>query len=156
MIFYHTEILLIFILSGLLLAQKEDSTLVVSDQIIESLVPEPVINYEEFNVIDYLEDLQKNPININTADLIILQKIPELDINYAQLIIQHRVKYGHFFSTNELFTIKGLPKYVINNIKPFITVSDPIKRIDNTKPDRKSTRLNSSHLGISYAVFCLK
>src|SRR5262245_910138 len=23
-------------------------------------------------------------------------------------------------------------------------------------PDRKSTRLNSSHLGISYAVFCLK
>src|SRR5258705_1200383 len=24
------------------------------------------------------------------------------------------------------------------------------------KADRKSTRLNSSHLGISYAVFCLK
>src|SRR5262245_62588892 len=24
------------------------------------------------------------------------------------------------------------------------------------KKDRKSTRLNSSHLGISYAVFCLK
>src|ERR1039458_9269553 len=23
-------------------------------------------------------------------------------------------------------------------------------------PDRKSTRLNSSHLGISYAVFCLR
>src|SRR5438045_9308683 len=26
----------------------------------------------------------------------------------------------------------------------------------NQKVDRKSTRLNSSHLGISYAVFCLK
>src|SRR5258705_8805857 len=25
-----------------------------------------------------------------------------------------------------------------------------------TERDRKSTRLNSSHLGISYAVFCLK
>src|ERR1035441_10755536 len=25
-----------------------------------------------------------------------------------------------------------------------------------TRGDRKSTRLNSSHLGISYAVFCLK
>src|ERR1035441_6765232 len=25
-----------------------------------------------------------------------------------------------------------------------------------TNTDRKSTRLNSSHLGISYAVFCLK
>src|ERR1039458_10507011 len=26
---------------------------------------------------------------------------------------------------------------------------------DTQSPDRKSTRLNSSHLGISYAVFCL-
>src|SRR3712207_8218484 len=27
---------------------------------------------------------------------------------------------------------------------------------DATTPDRKSTRLNSSHANISYAVFCLK
>src|SRR6266571_8181206 len=26
----------------------------------------------------------------------------------------------------------------------------------DTRPDRKSTRLNSSHMSISYAVFCLK
>src|SRR5205814_8630557 len=30
------------------------------------------------------------------------------------------------------------------------------KRNSLQRPDRKSTRLNSSHLGISYAVFCLK
>src|SRR5262245_63207129 len=30
------------------------------------------------------------------------------------------------------------------------------QRRHTAKPDRKSTRLNSSHLGISYAVFCLK
>src|SRR5262245_63960635 len=29
-------------------------------------------------------------------------------------------------------------------------------RVDLLRRDRKSTRLNSSHLGISYAVFCLK
>src|SRR5437899_3466515 len=28
--------------------------------------------------------------------------------------------------------------------------------LDGDDADRKSTRLNSSHLGISYAVFCLK
>src|SRR5205814_10573161 len=28
--------------------------------------------------------------------------------------------------------------------------------LDESESDRKSTRLNSSHLGISYAVFCLK
>src|SRR3989454_4150230 len=35
----------------------------------------------------------------------------------------------------------------------------PITRVENycaTGTDRKSTRLNSSHLVISYAVFCLK
>src|ERR687897_151513 len=34
--------------------------------------------------------------------------------------------------------------------RPQIPVEDP------SGPDRKSTRLNSSHLVISYAVFCLK
>src|SRR2546426_8334709 len=29
-------------------------------------------------------------------------------------------------------------------------------RAKSVRPDRKSTRLNSSHLVISYAVFCLK
>src|SRR5699024_11782212 len=29
-------------------------------------------------------------------------------------------------------------------------------RLHNTAADRKSTRLNSSHVSISYAVFCLK
>src|SRR5256885_10671635 len=38
-----------------------------------------------------------------------------------------------------------------------LTVMDPRPR-DGAEPpaDRKSTRLNSSHLVISYAVFCLK
>src|SRR3712207_8480695 len=30
------------------------------------------------------------------------------------------------------------------------------RRWRKTRPDRKSTRLNSSHANISYAVFCLK
>src|SRR5262245_63485994 len=45
-----------------------------------------------------------------------------------------------------------------------VTVNDPkvagagsvIVRAASDSEDRKSTRLNSSHLGISYAVFCLK
>src|SRR5205814_7946561 len=40
--------------------------------------------------------------------------------------------------------------------RPGLVVGDrPVSR--GARPrDRKSTRLNSSHLGISYAVFCLK
>src|ERR1039458_7175739 len=32
----------------------------------------------------------------------------------------------------------------------------PQSKLSGVETDRKSTRLNSSHLGISYAVFCLK
>src|SRR5262245_63830555 len=35
-------------------------------------------------------------------------------------------------------------------------VPQPIEQLGGIGADRKSTRLNSSHLGISYAVFCLK
>src|SRR5262245_64357847 len=38
-----------------------------------------------------------------------------------------------------------------------VVATDALANWDpNTVLDRKSTRLNSSHLGISYAVFCLK
>src|SRR5262245_60509469 len=36
------------------------------------------------------------------------------------------------------------------------TCRDPTSMTETEFSDRKSTRLNSSHLGISYAVFCLK
>src|SRR5262245_62962108 len=36
---------------------------------------------------------------------------------------------------------------------PFMETRNYVQRV---MEDRKSTRLNSSHLGISYAVFCLK
>src|SRR5690349_23864443 len=38
-------------------------------------------------------------------------------------------------------------RFVARHPRPFTVVADP---------DRKSTRLNSSHVEISYAVFCLK
>src|SRR5690625_7097468 len=40
-------------------------------------------------------------------------------------------------------------KFLMNEVIPMIKEQLPIK-------DRKSTRLNSSHVAISYAVFCLK
>src|SRR5688500_19643930 len=53
---------------------------------------------------------------------------------------------------------KGLRKQILG--KPFNPL-DPthfssVKPVISAIPDRKSTRLNSSHLVISYAVFCLK
>src|SRR2546421_8083374 len=38
----------------------------------------------------------------------------------------------------------------------FHLISELMDRVDQVRIDRKSTRLNSSHDQISYAVFCLK
>src|SRR5256886_12506281 len=44
----------------------------------------------------------------------------------------------------------------LDSLLSWVTGSDMTARGDPGDPDRKSTRLNSSHSQISYAVFCLK
>src|SRR5207302_10560216 len=43
-----------------------------------------------------------------------------------------------------------------NSVKVDMTVATPARKRPHWPADRKSTRLNSSHVKISYAVFCLK
>src|SRR5947209_11319809 len=68
-------------------------------------------------------------------------------------------------STNRIFTHTRGPYYrilrLINqsllvNVNGDAGPSISGRRRTNGKIDRKSTRLNSSHANISYAVFCLK
>src|SRR3989442_8280991 len=57
-----------------------------------------------------------------------------------------------------VFGVAGIALTSVDNLSinglPIPVTGDPNQRID--VPDRKSTRLNSSHVRISYAVFCLK
>src|SRR5258705_9804346 len=62
------------------------------------------------------------------------------------------------FPYTTLFRSLGSLDYVAREVVKAEEVVDYTRR-DNVAErlaDRKSTRLNSSHLGISYAVFCLK
>src|SRR5690606_13739928 len=64
------------------------------------------------------------------------------------------------FKKWQVYTLFGL-RFVAVSIIAFLLMNPFIKTIFNAteKPliiDRKSTRLNSSHVKISYAVFCLK
>src|SRR2546430_9379568 len=48
------------------------------------------------------------------------------------------------------------PHAILHSPPPTPTSSPPPPRAGGRDADRKSTRLNSSHSQISYAVFCLK
>src|SRR3712207_8014280 len=55
--------------------------------------------------------------------------------------------------------VHGAHRYRVGHRQPRTLGRRPLLRDTGTSrlaPDRKSTRLNSSHANISYAVFCLK
>src|SRR5437899_3599789 len=58
---------------------------------------------------------------------------------------------GDFNNDGKLDLVVGEPARVVEEVS-YGSTGGSI----NDQIDRKSTRLNSSHLGISYAVFCLK
>src|SRR5205814_9879468 len=51
---------------------------------------------------------------------------------------------------------KPVPTTVAGAVEETATLARATEATAVPETDRKSTRLNSSHLGISYAVFCLK
>src|SRR5690625_6477291 len=51
--------------------------------------------------------------------------------------------------------LEGMQDFKVTSEQYYLHV-DPAVEVLATTRDRKSTRLNSSHVAISYAVFCLK
>src|SRR3712207_6904204 len=55
------------------------------------------------------------------------------------------------------FIVAKIASAVVRKVLEKLKVDDHLQKSDANKyVDRKSTRLNSSHANISYAVFCLK
>src|SRR5688500_19115059 len=63
-------------------------------------------------------------------------------------------------ATTEIYTLSlhdALPTWIACSISPTCSCTRCVRAmLRRPASDRKSTRLNSSHLVISYAVFCLK
>src|SRR5205807_7315804 len=76
--------------------------------------------------------------------------------------IAQDVLAGHDITTLFATAAKALSRFLPQALRPIrdgLVTAHPAQhgpRGDPQHQDRKSTRLNSSHLVISYAVFCLK
>src|SRR5207253_5065132 len=68
---------------------------------------------------------------------------------------EYRAKYDAF---RRIGGEQELRRHYFEELQPeFLRIKDAAERIlEINQEDRKSTRLNSSHVAISYAVFCLK
>src|SRR5699024_12381295 len=62
------------------------------------------------------------------------------------------------FAQQNLQVLIGCIKLIVQHVGDRVAVDadQRVSLVDARASDRKSTRLNSSHVSISYAVFCLK
>src|SRR3712207_8291294 len=89
---------------------------------------------------------------------------------YTTLFRSSEIAYDHWTTVRTLQAIDHRPAFGLNwdpshmvwqDLDPAAFIwdfQDRIYHVDckDVRKDRKSTRLNSSHANISYAVFCLK
>src|SRR5699024_11958082 len=61
------------------------------------------------------------------------------------------------FLAGDTETAKTMNEYIVNQLESNLEGLElTLKQVPFEQKDRKSTRLNSSHVSISYAVFCFK
>ncbi|MEO0166630.1 MAG: helix-hairpin-helix domain-containing protein [candidate division WOR-3 bacterium] len=70
-----------------------------------------------------LEELKDNPLDLNTAGLEELSKIPFLKPTDCLKIIGYRERYGEFESVDDLLKIKGFEKGLLELVRPYLTVN---------------------------------
>ena len=61
-------------------------------------------------------------VNINTASIDALEKLPGLGPNLAERIVEHRNKYGRFRRIEHLIAVRGISRRRFEELRPFITV----------------------------------
>src|SRR5690554_7784081 len=109
---------------------------------------------------DTLENVLKNALEISQQGIkeIVLTGVNIGDYGKGEF---GNKKHEHTFLelVKALDEVEGIERLRISSIEPNLLKDETIEFVSKSRtfvPDRKSTRLNSSHVRISYAVFCLK
>jgi hypothetical protein len=127
---------------------QTDSSYLRTEEVLEDLLQEPIEETDNSDLYEELEFLIKNPVDINSADISEFQRLPGMDLASAEMIINHRKKYGFFFTTGELNMVQNLDNELINKLSPFITVKkvEVAKDVDDKTEDSIGEFLVSSGL----------
>ena len=64
------------------------------------------------------------PVDINTADMLTLQRIPGVGEELASRIVLYRIKNGAFSSFSELLSISGIGEKTLEKMMPYITLTE--------------------------------
>ena len=128
---------LIFILTfHTIIFSQTDSTAINSEDAINDLLQESTDEIDNDQLYELFEDLKRNPVNINKANISDLQRIPFIDLGTAKSIIEYRKKYGTFFSVQELYSVPGLNDELVRKIDPFVSINDKTSEVNEEDTNR--------------------
>lgn len=88
------------------------------EQLLEALED---VESAEVSYVELLHDLQKHPVDINTASIVELLRIPFLTPGQAQTIVRHR-RDEKFKSLNDLQNRTGLNPELISVLQPYLRI----------------------------------
>jgi hypothetical protein len=83
------------------------------------------VETEDDSFLQSMRQFLKSPVNLNTADAITLKELSVFSPVQIQNIIRYRMLLGNFISVYELQAVPGLDLQMIEQIRPYITVSAP-------------------------------
>lgn len=101
------------------------------EQFLHDIIPFEEDRVENLDYYDQLLQIYQNPININKATKIDLEKLYLLNQNQINQIINYRNEYGDFLSIYELQAIPDLDLITIHKLKYFISIKSA--KADNRK-----------------------
>ena len=76
----------------------------------------------------------KPPVNLNTASVAELARLPGVGQVIARRIVRHREKSGPFRKVDELLVIRGISQARLEKLRPLVTVGDESPP-EEKKPD---------------------
>lgn len=104
--------------------QRDDTTrTAVRDDVEEVMEFADPDNMEEGSeqLIQYLQELSENPVNVNSAGVDELLRIPGLSLKTAQAIIDYRENSRPFASVDELREVRGIGRVTLEKVRPYVT-----------------------------------
>src|SRR5690606_13778889 len=150
------------ILARFIHLQTEEKKVVTSKGIITK--KKETMIFPRYHQLDVVRDLVQNAKQKSSGHNYLIQHSAGSGKSNSIAWLAHRLSSLHndkdekVFDTVVVITDRTvLDQQLQNTIYQFEHKQGVVQKIDeNTQQDRKSTRLNSSHVKISYAVFCLK
>jgi hypothetical protein len=109
-------------ISQTLYTQTRDS-LIIDDEVFENILEDFIDENEDASASDDLEEFIKNPVDLNTATVNQLISIPYFDLSIANAIVEHRKKFGDFYSVYELRLVQGISSDFAEKLIPFFRVT---------------------------------